>query len=53
MKSTLSGRPPTLSDKWFWANAEHPIRLFPEPIVRKRKLALKAAIVFGRVWHRP
>jgi hypothetical protein len=53
MKSTLSGRPPNLSDKGFWDHAEYPIRLFPESIVRKRKLALKTAIAFGRVWHRP
>lgn len=53
MKSTLSGRPPSLSDKGFWDNAEHPIRLFPESVVRKRKLALKAGIAFGRIWHRP
>ena len=53
MRSTVSGRPPTLADKGFWDNAEHPIRLFPESTVRKRKVALKAAIAFGRVWHRP
>jgi hypothetical protein len=53
MKSTLSGRPPSLSDKGFWDDAESPIRLFPEAIVRRRKLALKAAIAVGRVWHRP
>jgi hypothetical protein len=53
IKSALAGRPPNLSDKGFWDNAETPIRLFPETVVRKRKLALKAALVFGRVWHRP
>jgi hypothetical protein len=53
MRSTLSGRPPTLADKGFWDNAEHPIRLFPESTVRNRKVALKAGIAFGRVWHRP
>ena len=53
MKSALAGRPPNLSDKGFWDNAETPIRLFPETVVRKRKLALKAALVFGRFWHRP
>jgi hypothetical protein len=53
MKSSLSGKPPSLADKGFWDNTEHPIRLFPESVVRTRKLALKAAIAFGRVWHRP
>ena len=53
MKFALQGKPPSLSDKGFWENSEHPIRLFPESIVRKRNLALKAAIAVGRVWHRP
>ena len=47
------GNPPSLADKGFWANAENPIRLFPEGLVRKRNLALKAAIAVGRIWHRP
>jgi hypothetical protein len=53
LKFALEGKPPSLSDKGFWENSEHPIRLFPESIVRKRSLALKAAIAVGRVWHRP
>ena len=53
LKFALQGKPPNLSDKGFWANSEHPIRLFPESVVRKRNLALKAAIAMGRVWHRP
>jgi hypothetical protein len=52
LKSSLDGRPPNLSDKGFWDNAESPIRLFPEAVVRNRKLALKAAIAFGRLWRR-
>jgi hypothetical protein len=49
----LKGNPPSLADKGFWANAEYPIRLFPEALVRQRNLALKTAIAVGRVWHRP
>jgi hypothetical protein len=44
VKSSLDGKPPSLSDKGFWDNAERTIRLFPESVVRKRRLALKAAI---------
>jgi hypothetical protein len=53
LKFSLQGKPPGLADKGFWENSEHPIRLFPEAVVRKRSLALKAAIAIGRVWHRP
>ena len=53
LKFALEGRPPSLSDKGFWENSEHPIRLFSASVVRKRNLALKAAIAVGRVWHRP
>jgi hypothetical protein len=53
LKFALAGKPPSLSDKGFWENSEQPIRLFPESVVRKRNLALKAAIAMGRVWHRP
>jgi hypothetical protein len=30
IKFALGGKPPSLSDKGFWENCEHPIRLFPE-----------------------
>jgi hypothetical protein len=53
LKFALHGKPPNLSDKGFWDNVEHPIRLFPESVARKRSLVLKAAIAMGRLWHRP
>ena len=53
IKYALYGTPPGLPDKGFWENSEHPIRLFPDFIVRKRSLTLKAAIALSRAWHRP
>ena len=52
LKFSLQGKPPGLADKGFWENSEHPIRLFPAAVVRRRNLALKAAIAIGRVFHR-
>jgi hypothetical protein len=53
LKFALMGKPPNLSDKGFWENVVYPLRLFPEFVVRKRSLLLKAAIAMGRLWHRP
>lgn len=53
LKVALQGRPPGLPDKTFWANTEHPIRLYPSSHVRFRKMAMMAAIGLGRIYRRP
>ncbi|MBC7807899.1 MAG: hypothetical protein H7145_17340 [Akkermansiaceae bacterium] len=53
LKVALQGRPPGIPDKSFWANSQHPIRLYPAAYVRQRTLAMMIAIALGRVYRRP
>ncbi len=53
LKAAIQAKPPGLPDKFFWANTEHPIRLYHAAYVRQRTLAMMAAIAFARIYHRP
>ena len=46
------GSRPTQTDKIYWKYVTHPIRLYPERVVRRKRAAVKLATLLGRILTR-
>lgn len=52
LHAALRGRPPGLAQKAFFAHVAGPLPVFPPALLRRRRLALRAAALIGRFYRR-